>query len=611
MNSTTNKHIKVSIIIPVFNKGEYLNNCLSKITSQTLRDIEILCIDDGSTDNSLDILLSWEKRDNRISVITQKNSGPSAARNNGIKNSTGDFICFIDADDFYPDDKTIEELYYAAIKHNADICGGELQQYDSKKEKYVKTKEYSFEISGWKRFSEYQMDYGFHRFIYSRFFLEKNQILFPDIWYHEDPVFLVRCLLLSKEFYCIKRCVYCYRIEHKEKNFNRKQIIDFLKGIKILLDLTKDNYGKLHARLTNRLNSSYFYEEIEKFKNTEILNLLNEAFKSINWKFVFNEDPNFTLSKVYLDTIKPQPLISIIVPIYNVDKYLHKCLESIRIQTYKNIEILCIDNLSTDNSAKIIDQFCEIDTRFKHLTETTQGLGSTRNKGIDNAKGYFIYFLDSDDYIAKNTIELLYSRINSEIDFVSHGARNFAETESDIEVANSCQKWFDSFKKPEGKYNLSNNFKKDTPSVAWNKLYHLQKFIKYKLSFLNLTNEDEHFLWAYMIHSTTFYHLNDELYFYRRRSNSIMGKRDSSEKILDRIQIHNEIFSLVKKEKKIIKYRKVIRNNFKSDVKDILRSINPNLKQKALSQIKQFAITHFTTDPTLILFYIKVWIIYG
>ena len=91
---------KISVIVPIFNVEKYLKECLESIINQTFKDIEIICINDGSTDNSLDILNQYAEKDNRIKVITQSNQGLSAARNTGIKYANGEYISFIDSDDY-------------------------------------------------------------------------------------------------------------------------------------------------------------------------------------------------------------------------------------------------------------------------------------------------------------------------------------------------------------------------------------------------------------------------------------------------------------------------------------------------------------------------------
>ncbi len=109
----------ISIIIPVYNVGKYLGKCLDSVINQTYHNIEIICVNDGSTDNSYDILLEYAKKDSRIKVINQKNAGVSAARNTGLDTAAGKYIMFIDSDDWV-DDNICEELYTALYKNKSD-----------------------------------------------------------------------------------------------------------------------------------------------------------------------------------------------------------------------------------------------------------------------------------------------------------------------------------------------------------------------------------------------------------------------------------------------------------------------------------------------------------
>ena len=109
--------------------------------------------------------------------------------------------------------------------------------------------------------------------------------------------------------------------------------------------------------------------------------------------------------------MKKQDLISIVVPIYNVEKYLEKCINSIIIQTYKNIEIILVNDGSTDSSGKICDIYLKKDKRIKVIHKKNGGLSDARNVGIENAKGKYIAFIDSDDFIDSDFIEILYNLI--------------------------------------------------------------------------------------------------------------------------------------------------------------------------------------------------------
>lgn len=126
---------KVSVIIPVYNVEKYLRKCLDSVIHQTLTDIEIICVNDGSTDNSPDIINEYTKKDARIKIINQKNSGQSIARNTGIEAAHGEFIGFVDSDDWI-DKNYFEKLYNTAIKNNADIACATIVRKRESSQKY-------------------------------------------------------------------------------------------------------------------------------------------------------------------------------------------------------------------------------------------------------------------------------------------------------------------------------------------------------------------------------------------------------------------------------------------------------------------------------------------
>ena len=112
--------VKVSIIVPVYNVEKYLRQCVDSIVNQSLKEIEIICINDGSTDNSLQILEGYAQRDKRIKIINKRNEGLSTARNTGMEYATGEYIGFVDSDDFI-NEKMYENLYKNAKSNKSDI----------------------------------------------------------------------------------------------------------------------------------------------------------------------------------------------------------------------------------------------------------------------------------------------------------------------------------------------------------------------------------------------------------------------------------------------------------------------------------------------------------
>ena len=128
----------ISIIIPVYNTAQYLAECLDSVLAQGFKDIEIICVNDGSTDNSAAILKKYQKKDKRIKVITQKNKGLSGARNAGLKAATGKWVCFLDSDDILPPD-ALAVLYGGVQKTGCKIVASRVLSRDFE-QKCVKPK---------------------------------------------------------------------------------------------------------------------------------------------------------------------------------------------------------------------------------------------------------------------------------------------------------------------------------------------------------------------------------------------------------------------------------------------------------------------------------------
>jgi len=121
----------ISVIIPVYNVENYLKECLESVINQSFEDLEILCINDESTDNSLNILKEYKNRDSRIQIISQENAGVSAARNTGLNNSTGDYIYFMDSDD-YLELEALEEMINLSKNYDLDLLIFEFINFDDK-----------------------------------------------------------------------------------------------------------------------------------------------------------------------------------------------------------------------------------------------------------------------------------------------------------------------------------------------------------------------------------------------------------------------------------------------------------------------------------------------
>ena len=127
-----NADIKVSVIMPIYNAYDYLVPAMDSVLDQTLREIELICVDDGSTDSSYEIIKEYQKQDPRVRIITETNAGPALARNNGLKRARGEYIAFLDADDFF-EPTLLEELYKLAKEKDLDIAITDYDLYINRK----------------------------------------------------------------------------------------------------------------------------------------------------------------------------------------------------------------------------------------------------------------------------------------------------------------------------------------------------------------------------------------------------------------------------------------------------------------------------------------------
>ena len=189
---------KISVIIPIYNAEMYIEECIESVRKQTIQDLEIVCVDDGSLDDSESIIQKIASKDLRIKLIRQKNQGAGNARNNGLKNATGKYVAFLDADDYFYDIDALKKMVERCEKDKVNVCGSFSKRNDNNR---------IMELNFWGEdrnmisdkifeYGLYQIDYGFTSFIYNREFLISNNIFFPDISRYEDPVFMVKALHL-------------------------------------------------------------------------------------------------------------------------------------------------------------------------------------------------------------------------------------------------------------------------------------------------------------------------------------------------------------------------------------------------------------------------------
>lgn len=197
--------IQVSVVIPVYNIAAHLEQCLDSVAGQTLLDIEIICVDDGSTDESPAILAGYAARDSRFQVVTQANAGPGAARNTGMALASGEFVIFLDSDDWFEPD-FLEDMVQRARKTEADVTICRAVEFDTRtgrelpsewmlKERYLPGNRFTPEQAADHLF---QFTYGWPwDKLYRTDFIEKNGLIYPALPNSEDLVFVFQGLALA------------------------------------------------------------------------------------------------------------------------------------------------------------------------------------------------------------------------------------------------------------------------------------------------------------------------------------------------------------------------------------------------------------------------------
>ena len=203
-----NSNIKISVIMPIYNAGDYLRRALSDVLSQTIKEIEIICIDDGSTDGSLAIIKEMQESDERIRIVTENNAGPSIARNKGIVRARGEFIIFLDADDFF-ESTLLESLYNIATRDSLDMAVARFDLYNCHQDKFVAPMDELHSgiftpdaVVSKNEYPDFILEsttgYVWNKLFRTSFIIEKELSFDPELYVFEDVHFVCTALSLAE-----------------------------------------------------------------------------------------------------------------------------------------------------------------------------------------------------------------------------------------------------------------------------------------------------------------------------------------------------------------------------------------------------------------------------
>ena len=429
--------VKVSVVVPVYNTGLYLHECIDSIVNQTLREIEIICVNDGSTDNSLDILKSYAAIDGRVKIIDKDNAGYGHSMNIGMDAASGEFIGIVESDDYILPEM-YETLYRIAKNERLDFIKADFKRFwnntgGGRDFQYIGVADreyYNKALNPNENRDVFKFNKQTWCGIYNAGYLRKFSIRHnetPGASY-QDNGFFIKTYCRATKIYLLDKPFYMHRLDNPDSSINNKEKVYC---IKTEYDLTAEYlkefpdtgnelweffyYSKFKSYMftVKRINSEYkeafirhFSGEFKEAKNEG--KLYRPFFNDYDWMELnwIIDDPD----GYYSFQFEPGK-ISVVIPAYNVAKTLPRCLDSVISQTLKEIEILCINDGSTDATLDVLNRYALADRRIVVLSQKNRGAGLARNFGIENARGGFVIFMDPDDfYPDDDVLESLYDK---------------------------------------------------------------------------------------------------------------------------------------------------------------------------------------------------------
>ena len=586
MNLINKNYPKISIIMPIYNSENFIKESLNSLINQTFKNFELICVNDGSIDNTLNILKEYEKNDERIQIINQDNMGAGIARNVGMKKAKGDYLIFLDSDDIF-EQKMLEELFITIITNNVDIVICNSINFNSENFLFEKNYIISNEKIN-KSFSSFEIKKDFFNLfiwwpwdkIFKKKFIDNLGINFQNLKSTNDLFFIASSVIIAKNISFIDKIFINHRvgiknsIENsryktwdnfyyalkslkkfmKEKNLYKRFKQDFINyvasfSIWNLETIFKEPFCFLYLKLKNE-----WFNEFGVSKHNEAFFYNNNIYKKI--KYILNSELEQIENRNEVDEnlyhINEQkffciPKVTVIITIYNSEKYLSDSLNSIINQTLKEIEIICINDGSTDNSLKILNYYKKKDNRIIIFNQKNKGVNSSRNLGLKNAKGEFILFFDSDDLLNSEALEKLYNLGKyKNLDIIFFNLKFIFENNiTEIQFPNIFHK-IDSFKIIKSGKNIFLNMIKENKFILSPCLQFINhKFLlKNKIKFLKKIKYDDIIFFYNLILKINRTFETDEIFYLKKINEKFNKKTDKLiKKLNDYIISIKELFN--------------------------------------------------------------------
>ncbi len=300
--------VKISVIMTTFNCIEHIRQSVESFYAQSLSDIELICIDGGSKDGTIEFIKSIQKQDGKVHLFPEEGIGIGGAKNTGIRKATGEFITFLDADDQYVDPSALEKMYNAAKAHNVKVCGafrsmlfpdGHIEENPLHHDDCEGHPEGVLLY-----YKDRQYDYHFHSYIYERKMLFDSKAEFAEAICYDDPHFFIRAMLAAEKFYVVPVELYRYLMGppyYWDEEHTNAALNNFVDELTIS---SQNGLEQLHYLTIQRMNNEYKENFVRNVRNGDIeaLRLILEANDAINPELI-DKAKNDGLPKGYLEAM--------------------------------------------------------------------------------------------------------------------------------------------------------------------------------------------------------------------------------------------------------------------------------------------------------------------
>lgn len=565
---------RVSILVPTFNAGPFLRQALDSLVEQRLTDVEFVCINDGSTDDSPAVLEEYARRDSRFVIHHKTNSGYGASMNIGLDLARGRYVGILEPDDF-ASPLMFEHLSEAALEHDAQVVKAGYRAFQTEAGlAYQDVRLFNPKLTGHvlrpvDHPAIFRARPAIWAGIYERAFLEEKQVRFletPGASY-QDAGFNFKVMASAERALLVDRHFLHYRTDNVNSSVKDRgkiwavkdeydSIAAFIDGLphrdrlfQIMQGTRFESYRWNLERLDPEVRSEFFEHVYETYSTANEDSLVQSMFNGNNWVALgqLRNEPNrlrdnehvlrpvldapvvhsaATASSVADKDAKTSGtgqlpgLVSVIIPVFNAERHLADCLDSVLTQTYENLEVICVDDGSTDSSAGILELYASHDPRVRVLTQANAGAGVARNAGVDIARGEYLSFLDADDVFDARMLELARAAaVEHDLDITVYRAAWFTSDAPHVRrpIKHSVR---DELLPPAKIFGLS-DVRENALSLfqgwAWDKLFRADFVREHGLRFQGLrTTNDLLFVFSALVRAARISVLTETLVFQRR-----------------------------------------------------------------------------------------------